>query len=114
MFDKDPALMFPGFEYKAAGGTVTANSIVIPLAALPGLSAEEADSTGVGDSRIILHRIIGAARQYYESLETADKPAQMQLFRSSSPPNEITGIITRTFTARFGLDSGELEVAAES
>ena len=104
--------MFPGYEYKTAGQTVTADSVVIPLAALPGLSAGEANAT-TGDMRIIVHRIVGAAREYYNGLDSADKPANMQLFRSTGPPNEITGIITRTFTARFGLDSGELEVAAE-
>jgi hypothetical protein len=88
-------------------------NVTFPIASVPELTAAEADAS-TGDSRKVLYALMEAFYAWYNGLAPADRPAQLQLFRSSTAPNETTGLITRTFTARFVLDPGPLEVAAEA
>ena len=62
-----PADLFPGYELVAANGTVTAQSIVIPLSALPGLSAAEADEA-TGDGREVARQLDLAIHENYAAL----------------------------------------------
>jgi len=71
-----PADLFPGYELVAANGTVTAQSIVIPLSALPGLSAAEADEA-TGDGREVARQLDLAIDTAIAALATEDKPTYM-------------------------------------
>lgn len=111
MFTDTPTLMFPGYEYKAAGATVTADSIVIPLTALAGLDAAEAHAT-TGDSRKIAFELIDAIYAYINGLATADKPTKLNITRTSSV-DDATGNVTRNHYVQTVLASTGLDVATE-
>jgi hypothetical protein len=77
MANLSPSQLYAGFEYVVAGGTVSANSIVIPLSALSGnLTAEEADPD-TGDGREVFRQLVDTASNAYNALATADRPAYM-------------------------------------
>jgi hypothetical protein len=65
-FVDTPTLLWPSY---ASNGT----NITIPIAALDGLTAAEADAT-TGDWRSIMLSLISTAHRYYDALPTADKP----------------------------------------
>jgi hypothetical protein len=88
-------------------------NVTFPIASLPELTAAEADAT-TGDNRKVLHAFMERFFAWYNGLATADKPTQLSVSRSSSPPNQTTGYITRTFTVRMTLDPGPLEIADEA
>jgi len=110
-FNPDPIEMFPN----ASNGT---NTLILNTAdhadpSLPEVSTAEAHVSD-GDSRKVLYGLLAQAFDWYNGLATADRPAQLQIFRSTGAPNDITGNITRTFTVRFVLSTGDLEVADEA
>lgn len=79
-----PTDFFAGYEYVTAGGTVTANSIAIPLSALSGLLAAEAHPT-TGDGREVARILIQSIAAAYNALPTAEKPA----FMAVAEPNLV-------------------------
>jgi hypothetical protein len=68
-----PGDLFAGYEYVAAGGDVTANSIVIPLTALPQLSVEEAAEAD-GDGAQLIRAIDMAAHAALLALPEGEAP----------------------------------------
>ncbi len=106
-----PSHWLPGFELLAANGTATAQSIAIPLTALPGLSDTEANATA-GDIRKVARAIIAALHAAYLGEAEADRPQQMEVSRYTNI-DESTDTTTRTYNARFVVEVGEEEVADE-
>lgn len=80
-----PTDFFAGYEYVAAAGTVTANSIVIPLTALSGLLAAEADPA-TGDGREVARILIQSIAAAYNALPTAERPAFMSVVEPNLTP----------------------------
>lgn len=71
-----PIDFFPGYQLVPAGGTVTAQSIAIPLADVAGLLASEANAT-TGDGREVARCLIQAIAAKYAALPPTEKPAFM-------------------------------------
>jgi hypothetical protein len=94
-----PDDLFPGYELVAAAGTVTADSIVIPLSALTGLSSAEADEA-TGDGREVARQIDLAIHENYAALPTEERPTYMTstlaIAALSNGDRRLT--ITRTYT----------------
>lgn len=110
-----PDQLFTGYEYKTAGSSVTANSIVIPLSALFGeLSAAEADPA-TGDGREVLRQIIGSAVKGFASIPTADRPTKMGISTPALTALSATQV-RKTYTFTFDLDvnSENLSIVAEA
>lgn len=110
MFDDAPTIMFPGYEFKAAGATVTADSIVIPLTALYGLTAGDAHAS-TGDARKIAWKINERIYQSLAALDAANLPTKMSVTRQPSVDN--AGVITYSYYCTFRLEATGLDVLAE-
>lgn len=110
-----PDDLFPGYEYKTAGASVTANSIVIPLTALLGeLSAAEADPA-TGDGREVLRQIIGASVKGLALIPSADRPTKMSVATPALTALSASQV-RKTYTFTFDLDvnSENLSIVAEA
>lgn len=86
-----PSDVFTGYEYVAAAGTVTANSIVIPLTALPELTEAEAAEAD-GDGAQLLRAIDKAIHDALTAMAVVDRPTNLT-FRLTT---ETTSTSTRT------------------
>ena len=87
-FVDTPTLLWPSYS---SNGT----NITIPIAALDGLTAAEADTT-TGDWRSIMLSIISTAYRYYDSLATEDKPTALTMAQPT-----ISAITSGTFAGTF-------------
>lgn len=103
-FNPAPTVVFAGWS---ENGT----DITLPIAALPELTAGEADAV-TGDSRKILFALMERIYQWNIALADADKPAKVTVTRYSQI-NELTGVITRTYSLQFSLSAGAIDVVAE-
>jgi hypothetical protein len=104
-----PTALFPGYEYVASGETVAANSIVIPLSALGGLSASEASAT-TGDGRKVAFELNKALLTNFQALPT--KPTRMTI-TESTPTGVNATTIRKSFTHSYDLAVGDVDVADE-
>jgi hypothetical protein len=86
-----PTDVFPGYEYVAAAGTVTANSIVIPLSDLTELTTAEANET-TGDGSQLIRAIDIAIAKAFTTLPTEERPNNVV----SAVATEYTSPLTRT------------------
>lgn len=102
----NPADLFPGY-------TSDGTNITIPLAALPGLEASEADaSTGNGSE--VLRIICESAYQAIEGMDQASRPTQITW--SKAVPAGLTNDTFRqsyTFGFTIGTNATQLNMAAE-
>lgn len=112
-FSGAPGTHISGLEYKTAGQTVTADSVVIPIAAIPELTAAEADPT-TGDIRKFLFAFLEAFHQIVLASAWADADDVPANYRSSksTTPNDADDTATRHYTQVLVLD-GAFEVADE-
>lgn len=101
-----PSALFPGYEYVAAAGTVTADSIVIPLAALPGLTAAEADDT-TGDGREVARSLDVAMFEGFTGLSEVARPAHMTVTATSSTTGTTRN---RTYTKSYTLEIDDAQL----
>jgi hypothetical protein len=108
-FSPTPTDWLAGLEYKAAAAAVTADSLVIPLTALPLLTSSEI-SGGSADIRRIYIAVADALYNAYEAKDSADRPVQMQAVRATS---ERSGNLSRTYSFIFTATITGLEVASE-
>jgi hypothetical protein len=94
-----PTDLFAGFEYLEATDAATADSIAIPLTALPGLTAAEASAT-TGDAREVMLSLLTAA--YLEHSTLPSPSSRMTIQRSEA----ITGDATRRidFSVSFSVE----------
>ena len=106
-----PSHWLEGFELLAANGTATAQGICIPLTALPGLSAAEANAS-TGDIRKVARALMYALNKAWIDEAEADRQAQMEISRYTNV-DESTDVTTRSYTARFNVGVGEEEVIDE-
>jgi hypothetical protein len=86
-----PTDVFPGYEYVAAAGTVTANSIVIPLSDLPELTTAEADEA-TGDGSQLIRALDIAIANAFSNLPLEERPNNVV----SAVATEYTSPLTRT------------------
>ena len=85
--------------------------MTIPRTCVSNLSAVEADAV-TGDIRSIMFSILEQVYAVWYALPTANKSTKMTLTRSQSI-NQLTSLITRSYTYTFVLDIGTLEVTGE-
>lgn len=107
-----PSHWLEGFELLAANGSATKQSIAIPLDALDGLSADEANAS-TGDIRKVLRALLTAVNSAWEGEAAADRPAKWTQQRSSSIDGR-TSVVTRVFTHTFRTAASGEEVVAEA
>lgn len=93
-----PTDVFAGYELIDAGDPVTADSIVIPLTALPELTAGEANET-TGDGAQLIRAIDKAAHAALTALPTIERPTNMTFGFNQTPngPNARTATYSRSY-----------------
>lgn len=106
-----PTQLFPGYEQVASGGTVAADSIVIPLSALGGLTAAEADEA-TGDGRKVAFELAKAMHTNIQGLAENARPAQM-LTSESTPTGQGPNEVRKSYTMTFDVNIGSVDVADE-
>jgi hypothetical protein len=94
-----------------AGYTADSSGITIPLTALPGLSAAEADET-TGDIRKVARALFAALHAAYIGEAAEDRPARMRIERYTSV-DDSSDTTTRNYQATFNVAVGEEEVVDE-
>jgi hypothetical protein len=112
MADIAPTVLFPGFELVSANGTVTADSIVIPLADLPGLTAAEANPT-TGDGREIARQLDIAIHEAYAGLSSEARPTAMTSTLGIGAMANGDRRVTITKTYLLSAPVNELSLVAE-
>lgn len=99
-----PNELFPGI-------TLSGNSLVIPLAALDGLSTTEANPT-TGDGRKVAFELVKAIVNRYTGLSPTSRPTRMSV--ASVPPIGMTATIARrSYTLNFDVDVSQTDIADE-
>lgn len=93
------------------GYSATASAVTIPLSALPGLDASEADASD-GDIRKVARAFMAALYDAWLAEPAADRPAKMALSRSTNV-NDSTGATFRSYQAQFQVVTTGEDVAAE-
>ena len=106
-----PTVPFPGYEFKAAAAAVTADSIVIPLTALAGLTSVEANAT-TGDGRKVCEAIVRESVQNILALAAANRPVSFIVAQNNAAAGGAPGRYTQTYTATAIVDA-EVGVLAE-
>jgi len=107
----------PG-EWFGAGYAAAANAISFNTndaaanKTLTELTDAEAKADDTGDSRKVIYALAEAFYAKYNRLATADRPTQMQIYRSTSS-NDITGETTRTYTLVFKVTPTAVDVTDE-
>lgn len=97
-----PTDLFPGYEYVAANGTIDADSIVIPLANLPELTAAEANAT-TGDGAQLMRALDVAILNAINNLPENERPtnATLSLFEERTGTLTRVRAITKTYKEAF-------------
>ena len=93
------------------GYSADSDGITIPLSALPGPSAAEANAS-TGDIRKVARALCAALHKAYIEEAAADRPARMEISRNTSV-DESTDSTTRIYQARFQVAVAEEEVVDE-
>lgn len=107
-----PTDLFPGYEFKAAAAAVTADSIVIPLTALPGLTSGEANAT-TGDGREVARQIDAAINAAYAAMTEGERPLQMSAESSLSQISNTTRRISYVRSYNLLINNATLPLVAE-
>ncbi|MEG4328075.1 hypothetical protein [Microcoleus sp. herbarium5] len=104
-----PAELFPGYTFEA-------NEIRIPIAALTGLTAGEANAT-TGNAMEILRQLVDHANNQVASLAPAARPLKSTIAKQNpsmaSGANVVPGTLRQTYTLSFDLQPTALELAEE-
>ena len=89
-------------------------TVSFPIASVPELTAAEADATA-GDIRKTLFAICDQLADVWYTQATADRPAYMTIYRSTSS-DEAAGTETKQYVFRFTTEvaAGGREVIAEA
>ena len=97
-FNKAPTALWPSYSYADA-------TLSIPLAALDGLSAAEADAT-TGDWRAIMQALQVTLYNHYNGLDAGDKPEAMTVSTpsvSAISSGDFAGTVKATYSASYYL-----------
>lgn len=104
-FNDLPTQLFPGMS---EDGT----DITLPLAAIPQVTAAEADAAS-GSLRKLWFGMCDRVKTWWYALDAADRPTKMTVSTSSST-NEATGQVTKTYVFQFVTEVSGEEVVDES
>lgn len=107
-----PTDLFPGYEFKAAAAAVTADSIVIPLSALSGLTSAEANAT-TGDGREVARQIDRAIHAAIAALPSIERPEQMQSETFEAQTSNAVREVGYTRRYNLAIVSSQLGLVAE-
>ena len=101
-----------GAGYAPTGNTIVLNTNdAVSNKTLAQLTNAEANAT-TGDVRKLFFALLEMIYQANLAVATADRPAKMRIYRSSSV-DETTGVITRSYQVQFDLEATGVEVTAE-
>ena len=95
-----------------AGWTEDGTDVTFPIASIPELTAAEADAV-TGDIRNILFAMLEQMYQVWAALDSADRPANMTISKSSSL-NATTGVVVNSYSVRFNCEISGQEVTDEA
>ena len=112
-YDSKPSTWLgAGYSSSSGAHTITLNTNdAASNKTLVQLTDVEADPT-TGEARKLIYAITEGLYQAYNNVATDSRPTKMAIYRSSSV-NDLTGIITRTYSFQFTLVSSGEEVAGE-
>lgn len=98
------------------GYTFANNTISIPLSALPGLTAAEADAT-TGNAMEVLRQIVDASQATIAGLAPTARPTKASIAKPNpsiaSGQNVAPGTLRQVYTLSFDLQPTGLELASE-
>ncbi|WP_293335944.1 hypothetical protein [Microcoleus sp. CAWBG58] len=104
-----PAELFPGYTFES-------NEIRIPIAALTGLTAAEANAT-TGNGMEILRQIVDRSHFALAALVPAARPTKATVAKPNpsiaSGTNVAPGTLRQSYTLNFDLQPTSLELASE-
>jgi hypothetical protein len=95
-----PDTYLPDIELVAAAGTVTAQSVAIPLTTLEGLSAAEANPT-TGDIREVTRTILDSLYNAILTTPEADRPTRMTIEKTINRNIDDINKQFHTYIVRF-------------
>ena len=105
-----PDELFDGYSFAN-------NTISIPLAALPGLTAAEADAA-TGNGMEVLRQIVDASQVAIAGLAPTARPTKGTISKPNpsiaNGQNVAPGTLRQTYTLTFDLQPTGLELAAEA
>lgn len=107
-----PTDLFVGYEVVAAAGTVTAQSICIPLSNFPHLSPSEYNAT-TGDGRELARQIDLKIDNAIQLLPEIERPTKMTTSATSSTLNNGNRRINISRTYEVLAPINQLEMVAE-
>ena len=107
-----PSDVFAGYEYVAANGTVTADSIVIPLSAIPQLSAAEAHET-TGNGAQLIRALDVAIHAAILALPENERPAKIKFVEFVEATSTYTRSRSLTRTYQEGVAESAYDLLAE-
>lgn len=93
-----PIQLFPGYQLAGATAVSATNALIIPLAALPALTAVEA--AAAGDGREVARALIEQITASIEGLAVASRPNKMTATRSN-PSGTAANTISQTYSQTF-------------
>lgn len=107
-----PTDIFAGYELVAAAGTVTAESICIPLSALTELTSGEANAT-TGDGGQLIRALDVAIHEAIAALPEIEQPDQVTLTVTTEYTSPLTRV--RTFRRAYNeeADNNAFDLVAE-
>ena len=108
-----PSDLFDGYELVAAAGTVTAQSICIPVASLTGLTAAEADEV-TGDGREVLRALIMTAYENFSTLPTPPTRMAINYFENQITETRREVQITTAFNVIVPTSAYQMEAEPSS
>lgn len=95
------------------GWTSNGTNITLPISSMAELVDTEAAATVTGDIRKVMYAILENIWTKWVALATADRPAKMNITKSSSV-NTSTGVVTNVYTLTFYNSITAQDVADEA
>lgn len=105
-FNPSPTGYFPGVSILASGDAVTNSGVFLPYSSLPNFSPASS-----GDIRQLVYAFVESVYDEYNSLATADKPAQLAVNRTAIVPSG--NILRNTYVVTVNLAYSGLTVVSE-
>lgn len=106
-----PPQLLPGADLLAAAAPAPSQGLFIPLTALPGLTAAEADEA-TGDGRKVVYELARALFTNFTALATASRPTKLSITRGT-PTGIDSTTVRQSFTFSIDLDISASDVTPE-
>lgn len=116
MADITPTQLFANYTLAANGDTITADSIVIPLSDLTGLTTTEADPA-TGDGREVVRILLESIFNSLNSLQTNERPTRLIFSKSQNLPGNVgVNQIRQNYNFSFDVSflPGNVDLVAEN